>query len=215
MKLSIYMAALLAITCNMHCADDINTTIQTSVSSAWTQNPQLADTIAYNIGADHNLCAYYEQSSEYTTHAWQTNADKFFGFAFVPSAGTTEPLQVSKEIFLAACKEKTNYFHIKESTSLHTPGRITSIGAYAYANPARPYQFLLLCSNRDLQHQMTTELNASIEPSTLAAAAQILRTRMPDTTFVLFDTIAYNTIVLGLARPDFSLKPIFSFSKSC
>lgn len=222
MNLSIFIASLAITSSMLFCASSspadhtlANFGIDTSPKTEWTTDSVIASTVAYNIGAGHNLCAYYEQLSDHTVYEWQTQNAHNFGFAFVPTIGTAEPLQVSKETFLAAPADETNYFHVKESTWLNIPGRAMQILAYAYANPARLYQFLFLCPDHELQYEITTELNApTSKRSTVAVAAQSLRMRMPGTTFVLFDVVAYCEEVLGISRHDSPPKPRQVFSNS-
>lgn len=221
MHLSIYILSL-AITCNMlFCASsselqafDTFDVVQRkskigkkmTPQPEWTTNPAIADTVTYNIGATHNLCAYHLRSSEHTIYPWRQDESDHFGFAFLPSTEKVKPLKVSQQAFSDALAAKSNHFHVKESTSLHMPQLAAGVFSYAYSSPACPGRFVFLCPVDVLQERITTELNESKKIVTLAAATKYVYSLMPRTTFVLFDVFAYCENVLGVSRPDFTQK---------
>lgn len=200
MKLSMFMASVFIIANSTHCAaftenSSSNDLDNNATKTAWTSNPIIAGTIAYNIGANYRLCAYHEQSPEHKIYTWLTETDDF-GFAFVPTTGTTEPLsellQVSKEAFLAAQTAGRKFFQMRESCSLSTPVLSTTALAYAFCTPHKPRRYLFLCTDEKVQKQITAEFEAYADRvPTLEDAARHLRLRLPLSSYVLFDVAAY------------------------
>lgn len=200
-SLSFAALALLTYTTQIFCAADSSSSpVEKTLQQAWTTDPVLASTIAYNIGADYNLCAYHKKSSEHIMYPWREDECEQFGFALVPTTKPVKPLRVNEEAFLAAQTAAYNFFQITENSILTSPVLATTAVAYAFSNPHKARKYLLLCSDEKIENKIIAELEAHPDwMLTFEDAVRHVRVKLPSSTFVLFDVATYCAKVLSIS----------------
>lgn len=213
-SLLITTITLLACATQIFCAaPSSSSSIEAAPKLVWTKNPRLACTVAYQIGTDgYGLRAYHEPQK-------LTNYE-CFGFALVKT--TTPSLGcVSSDGFSQL--DKASFFEIKQNICLNVSAPSTSaarlpipdllnVTSYAattapvklsyvmdFSKSDDPHRFLFVSNN--LEHNATIpkllqENRGAL--TTLAAAASFLHSRMPTTTFVLFDVVDYGINIVNV-----------------
>jgi hypothetical protein len=163
-------------------------------SIKWTANPNLKQTVAYQIGSDgYGIQAYHTVTNIWDTFAGRAGETDSFGFVITQNPAAV----VTAGIFKQFLKPTVASFEIKENHFLTINGSpLTPVIPYARANPLR--KFIFLCADVKKNNEIDYLLKEQVPTlCTLTAAASFLRVRIPTTTFVLFDIIDYCKTVLG------------------
>lgn len=183
-SLSCAALTLLAFTSNIYCASSSH--INKAQQPAWTTDPVLASTVAYNIGY-RPIIAYHETAPYVLHQKRQGDADNF---GFIISRKEQAPaLYVSKTEFEQAFG-RSGRFEVRDSIFLEDHEQTT---VWNYINSSKS-NFLLLT----IDEVIPVVVDSALKMHTLAAAAQHLRTYMPELTFVLFDVTEYHRKKLGV-----------------
>lgn len=190
-SISIMCATLIASTASIYAASE---------GPSWTSDKLLLQTIAYTIGHDgFTIAIYGNQTLSPNAHPLNNNITKNFGFALMPGKADIPSGHYTESAFIQdiITKPDAMYFHIDKDTTLTTEQEIMSVSEYTYAL-ASARRFLLLCPYEERRKYMSGELENNRDTlTTIAMVAAFLRTRMPESTFVVYDIGRYTDDIIA------------------